>query len=101
MRVGERRSVQRMILVAEKGRLASIATLGHMIRPAANDETSVPGHGRNPARFRAFRKPSLQCATAQNAHCPSGGAQGLHGLKAIFNTERFSRNNFVYKCRCP
>ena len=58
MRVGEQRSVQRMILVAEKGRLASIATLGHMIRPAANDEASVPGHGRNPAQFRAGGKPT-------------------------------------------
>ena len=32
MRVGEQRSVQRMILIAETGRLASIATLGHTIR---------------------------------------------------------------------
>ncbi len=38
MRVGEQRSVQRMILVAETGRLASIATLGHMTRQTGNDE---------------------------------------------------------------
>ena len=92
MRVGEQRSVQRMILFVEKSRLASIGTLGHMIRQAANNEMSVPGHGRNPAQFRAFSKPSLQCATAQNTHSPLGGAQGLHGLKAIFHTDRFSRN---------
>ena len=122
MRVGEQRSVQRMILVAETGRLASIATLGPMIRPAANDEASVPGHGRYPALFRAFRKivtvmcnrtkspwsakprfpVALKPATGPAISCPSAsGALGLHGLKAIYDTDSFSRNYGSLQVWCP